>query len=376
MKLNVKGLVFVGFAAAILSGAAKADDKQIVTSKSFTEATYEKLANKLEQSTEANAPAALLGNTNIDNTHYPTSLAVKAAIQKSQSDTTYTADEETIHLDEDNEFSAKTGAIAENSDDLVKSGVIYTALSGKQPIAATDGTYKVGKDGDWKKLTDSADATLRAGTGNDADKVYIDVTKMTDSSFTNVNGGTDADNTKVPTASVVKTYADTKQPITASNAQFQVGGASGAWKEIKTDSYSSFTDGTGTDAGKAVFTINAMTDGNFADVNGDAQHQADNGKLPTASAVKTYVDAQISATTYDADGTTITLDPSTNTFSATAGSVASGNTGLINGGQVYSALALGTMPTNCKTGTKTCALVATGGGDGGTTTFAWVEMAQ
>ena len=51
------------------------------------------------------------------------------------------------------------------------------------------------------------------------------------------------------------------------------------------------------------------------------------------------IDASQEATTYQADGTTITLDTSTNTFSATAGSIASGNTGLVNGGQVYTGLA-------------------------------------
>ncbi len=42
MKFKVKGLVFVGFAAAILSANAMAADENVVTSKSFTEATYQK----------------------------------------------------------------------------------------------------------------------------------------------------------------------------------------------------------------------------------------------------------------------------------------------------------------------------------------------
>ena len=45
MKMNIKGLVFVGFAAAVFASAAKADpdpNAKKVTSYAFTEATYQK----------------------------------------------------------------------------------------------------------------------------------------------------------------------------------------------------------------------------------------------------------------------------------------------------------------------------------------------
>ena len=46
MKVKIKGLVFVGFAAMIFAAnAALADNENTVTSKSFTEATYHKKAN-------------------------------------------------------------------------------------------------------------------------------------------------------------------------------------------------------------------------------------------------------------------------------------------------------------------------------------------
>ncbi len=55
MKVKIKGLVFVGFAAAILSANAMADDTNTVTSKAYTEATYQKKVggtnNQLVQST-------------------------------------------------------------------------------------------------------------------------------------------------------------------------------------------------------------------------------------------------------------------------------------------------------------------------------------
>ncbi len=62
-------------------------------------------------------------------------------------------------------------------------------------------------------------------------------------------------------------------------------------------------------------------------------------KYPSETAVRAAITASEQATTYRGDTTTITLDTTTNTFSATAGSIASGNTGLVNGGQVYTALA-------------------------------------
>ena len=53
MRTKIRGLVFVGFAAAIFAASAHAEqsDAQTVTSKQFTEATYEKKAEALSAGT-------------------------------------------------------------------------------------------------------------------------------------------------------------------------------------------------------------------------------------------------------------------------------------------------------------------------------------
>ena len=63
MKVKIKGLVFVGFAAAILSANAMATDENVVTSKSFTEATYHKKANANYQVSKSDGTWQALGTT-------------------------------------------------------------------------------------------------------------------------------------------------------------------------------------------------------------------------------------------------------------------------------------------------------------------------
>jgi len=182
MKLNVKGLVFVGFAAAILSANAMAatGDEKVVTSKAFTEATY-------QAKTAANKAGQVLkmGSATAGDIDY---IAV---------DTT----------------------VANNSSNLVTSGAVYTAIAGE-----------------------------------------------------GVSG---------------------KQ--TKSTANFQVGGEDGAWNTIGTDSYIGVAAGTGDNANKAMFTINATTDSTIASAN--------EAKLITAGAVKTYADNKIASSIGASDTT-------------------------------------------------------------------------
>lgn len=207
MKVNVKGLAFVGFAAAIFAASAHADTEQeiaakkkTVTSQYYAEQTYQTKIAGGDNEGKVVVAGATAGS--------PTYLAF---------DDTPTA----------------------NSINLVKSGAIQAA------IAATT---------------------------------------------SNANG---------------------RQ--TASTEDFQVGGASGAWKQIKPDSYIGFANGTGNDAGKALVTINATTDTTLATEN--------EGKLPTASAVKGYVASQINSTI--PAGTSGELV----TYSGTAGQVGSATLG-------------------------------------------------
>ena len=61
MRTKIRGLVFVGFAAAIFAASAHAEqsDAQTVTSKQFTEATYEKKAEPLSEAIYVNGMSAM-----------------------------------------------------------------------------------------------------------------------------------------------------------------------------------------------------------------------------------------------------------------------------------------------------------------------------
>lgn len=386
MKVNIKGLVFVGFAAAILSGAAKADDKQIVTSKSYTDATYQtKIAGGTEAGKvvvageTAGAPTYLAfdDTPTASSTNLVKSGAIQAAIAASQTATTYTG-----------------------SDGITLTDHNFTN-SGIRDVTATDanganGTITINKNG----------TTSTVAVKGLAGAAYVDTT--TDTTF-----AVAADTGKLPTASTVKSYVDatanakvennivsdhttiapsgaavasglaTKQPITTSQANFQVGGASGAWKEIATDSYIGIADGEAGTAneGKAVITINATTDGTLASEN--------EGRLPTAAAVKTYVASQITDANlgqYQAEqigaaansGQLLSVDSegkiSMNTAKITS-SVTSGSGDVVTSGAVYTYVNGQLVPVpgaTCSASTP-CALVATGAT---MSDVAWVQMAQ
>ena len=83
MKVKVKGLVFVGFAAAILSANAMAvNEAQTVTSKAFTEATYQKKSTAASignsEGTWTNLTQSVTSSS--DHTTAPTAKAVYDAI--------------------------------------------------------------------------------------------------------------------------------------------------------------------------------------------------------------------------------------------------------------------------------------------------------
>ena len=72
-----------------------------------------------------------------------------------------------------------------------------------------------------------------------------------------------------------------------STANYQLGGASGSWKTLENGTYT--TVGQGSNANNAKIDVNATTDGTLA--NADSG-EADFAKLPTAGAVKAYVNSQ------------------------------------------------------------------------------------
>lgn len=161
----------------------------------------------------------------------------------------------------------------------------------------------------------------KIGGGDNASKLVVAGSTAGVPTYTAVatsKDGITSGATTIPTAgAVADKIADANSNAngrqTASTEDFQVGGASGAWKKIKPDSYIGFANGTGDDTGKALVTINATTDGTLP--------AGDNNKLPTASAVKTYVGSQINSTI--PAGTSGELV----TYSGTAGQVGSATLG-------------------------------------------------
>jgi len=291
MKVNIKGLAFVGFAAAIFAASAHADTEQeiaakkkTVTSQYYAEQTYQTLANK-----ETTKAALTTNKSSTD--RYPSNAAITSyvddAVSASTTATTYTAG---------------TG-IDITSNVVTNSGVRSIATGGENDA---NGTISVDTGGTTaavsvKGLQDTAFTQTTTTTSLEESakiptagtvKSYVDTTANAKVENEIISGHT----TIAPSGAAVASGLATKQPITTAQANFQVGGASGAWKEIATDSYIGIADGeTGTaNQGKAVITINATTDGalaNAAAATGD--NSGDYGKLVTAGAVRTYVDNKI-----------------------------------------------------------------------------------
>ena len=181
MKLNVKGLVFVGFAAAILSANAMAatGDEKIVTSKAFTEATY-------QAKTAANKAGQVLkmGSATAGDIDY---IAV---------DTTVTA----------------------SSDNLVTSGAVATAIANQ----GLGSTYEVLSnkldDGEGKTIATNGNSTTLYPSAK-AVKTYAD-SKV--SSASTVGTST----TVAPNEKAVSDALETKQPnLTGSATQVTLGNA-------------------------------------------------------------------------------------------------------------------------------------------------------
>ena len=139
MKVNIKGLVFVGFAAVILSAnAMAANEDKTVTSKAFTEATYQKKSTGVSVGNGSGTWTALTQSVDSESTHNtaPTAKAVYDAIAASEDATTYNADGTTITLDTTtNTFSATAGSIASGNTGLVNGGQVYTALGDKEDVS-------------------------------------------------------------------------------------------------------------------------------------------------------------------------------------------------------------------------------------------------
>lgn len=269
MKVNVKGLVFVGFAAAIIAGAAKADDKQIVTSKAFTDATYQAKSTVNGVGTEGGSWKVLdttipSGSNSANNDTAPTTAAVKAYV-----DTVATT-------------------------------------AGNAQVKSTADFQLGGANGAWNTVTDGSNYTKvnSVTTGEGANAVTtvnidIDPTKVTSSDSLQANS------VKLVREQDAKGYADTKQPKVAGTSDLTkgwVGNGDGQWLEVEDTTYVEVQKGRDANNSKDVMHValkNMLTSTAttaFDNVGGDTPAtQADNSKLPTAAAIKAYVDNKATA---------------------------------------------------------------------------------
>jgi len=365
MKINVKGLAFVGFAAAILSAnaMAAAGDEKIVTSKAYVDSTFQPIGS-YEVTTNKETSKETLTTNKSSTTNYPSNKAITDYV-----------------------------------DDKVSGGISSNA-QGKSTA-----NYQVGDStGTWKTLEFDSYASIGAGTDS-ATQAKISINATTDGTLANAGtGGTDAG--KLVTAGAVKTYADSKVAAAITdgdtthapsgeavhealalkqNANTAVKYAGSAVGSATTPVYvdasgnvtaSTYTIETSVPA-NAVFTdttygVMGGTDGTAAGASGlvPAQAMTDAGKFLKADGTW----ATPTDTTYTADSTTITL--SNGQFSATTGGVASNNSGLVTGATVYNYLngqAFPTLPTgdNACSDTNPCALVMGSSGQP-----QWIRMAQ
>ena len=145
MKMNIKGLVFVGFAAAVFASAANAadGDNKKVTSYQYTENTYEKKANKVEEITDTNKNSTTL---------YPSNKALTDALAEVGG----TVGTGTITVTQN---GATVGSFSANADAPVT-----------VPVAAADWNATTGQAGEILNkptIPDVYNATLTVKQGTD-----------------------------------------------------------------------------------------------------------------------------------------------------------------------------------------------------------------
>ena len=156
MKVNIKGLVFTGFAAAILSANAMAAGENVVTSKSFTEHTYQHKSTGASIGNDSGTWTPLdvtVPEENASSSTAPTTAAVRAALNAVDSARTYNSGTN-INIDAQNNINAVASDIANGATTLVTGGTVYTALLDEQDKNTTD-KYEVNKNGVWTDIGDA-----------------------------------------------------------------------------------------------------------------------------------------------------------------------------------------------------------------------------
>ncbi|MBR6363850.1 MAG: hypothetical protein IKS08_02060 [Alphaproteobacteria bacterium] len=217
MKMNIKGLVFVGFAAAVFASAANAadGDNKKVTSYQYTENTYEKKANKVEEITDTNKNSTTL---------YPSNKALTDALAEVGG----TVGTGTITVTQN---GATVGSFSANADAPVT-----------VPVAAAD----------WNATTGQAGEILNKPTIPDVYNATLTVKQGTDTlgTFTaNSNTPTEI-NIPVPTAPNNSTITIYKSDGTTQVGSFTVDQATAGSINLPADSDTIYTFDEGAVAGQ------------------------------------------------------------------------------------------------------------------------------
>ena len=396
MKVNVKGLVFVGFAAAILAGAAKADDTNIVTSKAFTDATYQtKIAGTSGQLVTSSGTSGTVQFTDVtsagtgistltsgssasDKGKIPTAYAVKEAIDTVAT----TAGNAQVKSTADFQVGAQNGAwktlhggtnVGIAQDGTNTNQVNITVDQTSSLANAGSGEADVGKlitAGAVKTAVDGKQDNL-GGTGNGGKVVTASETPGT-VTYTTV-GSTSASiadtNTDLVTGNAVYDYVTDQLNGTGgvsetyqekSGANYQVGGANGTWETMTAGTYTTLTRDATTDPNNPTvkYDINAAT--TAAGVTTGAT------TIPTSGAVADAIAAQHTTdnSTYQAKSQALSVGNASGGWTNAATSVTNDANTVPTTQAVYNYVQTQTGgntipaqdPTKC-TSTTPCALV-------------------
>lgn len=248
MKVKIKGLVFVGFAAAILSANAMADDTNTVTSKSYVDNKFQTIAN-ISQTTDLTGTEAT--------TKYPSVAALNATL------------DEVVDNILDNSIAGGTYTTA-----TYENGV--TTVDAK---ATTDGTLP------------AADAAKLPTAG--AVKTYAD-TKLNHNQGSNNSGKILVINSEGEVVPSDATGDNTYQSK-STDATLPIANGAGGWTTLKTK----VNDGTYVEAAEDATTKALTVDIKAAQINstgtGTTALTAGSSKLATEGVIKAYVDAKTAA---------------------------------------------------------------------------------
>lgn len=372
MKFKVKGLVFVGFAAAILSANAMAapaatTDANTVTSKAFTEATYQKKvgggtnANKLVQATEQAGTVSYveIGDAQTDvvtgGEKVVTGNAVAAALAQNGG----TVNNGQLSITVNNTTETFTANQSGNTNFSI-SGLEETAnkLDGTSGngISNTDASNEGTAYPSAKAVKDyvASEIASQHTTDNSMYQAYSQAPNQISNgdggwkSLDNVIDQTTASSASAPTTAAVKTYVDSQATSAASGILAQ-----------------SVTDGDTTHApsGEAVYEELALKQ------NANTAVTHTQGTAVGSTTTPVYIDSTGAAqpTTL---GTAANANVSTN-------GVGTGEGNLVTGNQVYeyinttnNGLTLPEKPSTCTDSTP-CALVSDD-----TDGMAWKPIAQ